>query len=496
MPKSILFKPINDFLNKTTMYKVLAYGLTVLALQGIMLSFFGVLSFEPFWMVLSLIVIVFACFGFNHLISSLLKIPINSESYLITGLILFLIIQPASSYIDLLAIVLICLFAMFSKYVLVLNRINIFNPAAVAALLSEVLLNYYATWWVGSVAMLPLTLIIGFLIVKKVRRFEMVGTFLAVSIALIFIVNFDQDYNFTELFSEIFASWPIIFFASVMLTEPLTMPGTKKLQLLYAVLVGILFASRFNVGPVFSTPEFALILGNLIFFLFHPRNKYQLTFKEEIQLAPDIYEFVFTPDKKVGFIPGQYLEWTNPHDQPDSRGNRRFFTIASSPTEDSIRLGIKMNNPGSSFKRALMAMREGTQLFAAQVAGDFILDHSKAAVFIAGGIGVTPFRSITKYLIDTKTNHKIDLFYFAKQDSEFVYKDIFASAEILGFKAHYLVSAGKTDLENLIKETLADYLDRKYYLSGPSAMVDSYKAVLNKMGIKRNHIVTDYFPGF
>ena len=119
-----------------------------------------------------------------------------------------------------------------------------------------------------------------------------------------------------------------------------------------------------------------------------------LRLKEKVQLAPDIYDFIFVPTRKFAFAPGQYMEWTLGHDEPDSRGNRRYFTLASSPTENTLRLGVKFYQQSSSFKSALLAMDQQSEIVAAQVAGDFVLpdDPRQKCVFIAGGIGITPFR--------------------------------------------------------------------------------------------------------
>ncbi len=480
---------LNEFLNRTTMYKVLAYGLLLLVLQGIILTIFKFLPFDLVWISLSLIVITLSCYVSNGLIARLFNIPTNIESALITGLILFLIIQPASRPSDLLAIFLIGLLAMAAKYIFMWNRLHIFNPAAIAALLGGFLFNYYATWWVGNTLMLPLVFIVGVLIVKKIRRFTMIGIFLLTASIIILISDFS--------FLKILTAWPIIFFATVMLTEPLTMPGTKKIQLLYATFIGIIFGLRFNLGWIISTPELALVLGNILFFVIKPRSKFVLVLKEKIQLAPDIYEFVFKSNRKINHIPGQYIEWTIPHKKADSRGKRRFFTIASSPTEDEIKLGVRVNKESSSFKNALLQMQSGSNTFAAHVAGDFILDESSPSVFIAGGIGVTPFRSIIKYLSDTNKQQKVDLFYFVRKPEDFVYKDIFdLASQKIGIHVHYIVSDSNTNIEKLIKDHVKDYSRAKYYISGPSAMVDSYKKILKLMKIDRNKIVTDYFPGY
>ena len=265
--------------------------------------------------------------------------------------------------------------------------------------------------------------------------------------------------------------------------------------------------SQFSIGPFYSTHETALVLGNIFAFLVGFRRRLVLTFLEKSQIANGVYELKFNLNKKFAYLPGQYLEWTLSHNKPDSRGVRRYFTIASSPTEDTVRLGIKINKEkSSSFKKTLMDLENGSKINAGQLGGDFVLPENKSEklVFIAGGIGITPFRSIVKYLIDKKEKRDIVLFYCASDVSDLVYRDLFESAKSIGLKTHYVCTRppqgwkGKTGRidEEMIKEEVLDFSVRTFYLSGPSAMVDGYKKLLKSLGIKPQKIVTDYFPGY
>ena len=113
------------------------------------------------------------------------------------------------------------------------------------------------------------------------------------------------------------------------------------------------------------------------------------------------------------FAAGQYLEWTLPLQQADSRGNRRYFTIASAPTEETVRLGVKFAPDGSAFKRGLARLQAGDQIVASQLAGSFTLPRhrSRKLVFIAGGICITPFRSMLAELLDRRDARQIIILY-------------------------------------------------------------------------------------
>src|SRR5947209_11551649 len=83
------------------------------------------------------------------------------------------------------------------------------------------------------------------------------------------------------------------------------------------------------------------------------------------------------------------------HEPADNRGAERAFTIASSPSEPLVRITTRVSSQSSSFKSALMGLAPGALIEAHGPYGTFLLhDDPRPAVFIAGGIGITPFRSI------------------------------------------------------------------------------------------------------
>jgi ferredoxin-NADP reductase len=199
------------------------------------------------------------------------------------------------------------------------------------------------------------------------------------------------------------------------------------------------------------------------------------------------------------------MEWTLGHSYPDNRGVRRYFTLASSPTERELRLGVKFYPSPSSFKRQLLEMKNENTIIASQLAGDFVLpkDKKKKLVFIAGGIGITPFRSMIKYLVDTKEKRDVALFYSNKTATDIVYEEVFNKArEELDIKTLYVItdpkSSGYTGPINsqMIISEVPDYKERYFYISGPHAMIIGFQETLNKLGVKKSHIKTDFFPGF
>jgi glycine betaine catabolism B len=125
-------------------------------------------------------------------------------------------------------------------------------------------------------------------------------------------------------------------------------------------------------------------------------------------------------------------------------------------------------------------------------------DRNKKLVFIAGGIGITPFRSMIKYMLDTNEKRSVVLYYLNRKPDDIAYKDIFDKAEKqLGIKVIYsILDVPSASYYNKITVEIPDYKERYFYVSGPNAMVTAFENNLRKIGVKKNHIKTDYFPGF
>lgn len=482
------------------MYRLVLYVLAVFWALALIFSFFKVLPFSPFNLVASTGLFVAVCWLTNTIFAKVFKVPTNLESVYITAFILALIITPGHTFSDFMFFSWAAMLSMATKYIAALNRKHLFNPVALSVAITALALNHSASWWIGSSHLFPFVLIGGFLIVRKIRRFALVlGSLISALVTFLAFSLFKGTDLYAALQSFLLTS-PLIFFVSVMLTEPLTTPPTKKLQIAYGSLVGFLFCPQIHFGSIYSTPEIALVIGNVFSYLVSPKTRLLLTLKSKILLAPDTYDFIFSASQKFNFTPGQYLEWTKSLSDPDSRGNRRYFTLSSSPTESDIRIGVKFYPSPSKFKQSLLSMQPGNEIIASQLAGDFVLpaDSKQKLVFIAGGIGITPFRSMVKYLTDTKDNRTITIIYANKTAAEIVYGDIFDQATSqIGLKVIY----NNTDTDGRLNEakitaTVPDFMARTFYLSGPRSLIVAFEDILRNLGIPQNHIKTDFFPGF
>ncbi len=506
--------PIDALLNKITMYRLVLYYLMVLVIGAAIACFFDLLPYNPINLLASTLFLLVACWALNTLFARIFNAPTNVESVYITAFILALIVAPVPFTTGGSALIngafflfWLSVLSMGSKFIIALHKKHIFNPAALAVAIGSLVLGHSANWWVGgNLVLMPLVLVGGLLIVRKIQRFDLVWAYILTTLATIVITFLPQN-PFVSIEKALLHS-PIIFLACLMLTEPLTTPPTRRMRIINGAIVGVLFAPAVHIGALYFTPELALLVGNIFAYVVSPKVRVMLTLIKKEQIALGVYHFIFKSDQRLAFAAGQYLEWTLPHEKPDARGNRRYFTIASSPTESEIHLGVKVYEPASTFKKGLLALTEGMQITASQVAGEFVLPHDtkEKLVFIAGGIGITPFRSITHYMLDTRDTRSVILLYSNKVAREVAYKDIFDRAEdMLDFKAVYALTNEPTpipgthhgiiDIE-LIKKEVPDFLERTFYISGPHGMVVAFEKTLNDLGIPPSHIKVDFFPGF
>jgi ferredoxin-NADP reductase len=500
-----MMQAIKSFIDRTTMYRLVLYYLLALFVAVLLFSIIGVLPYSSDALLWSLLVLVMWSWLVNELFAWAFDAVTNSESVFITPLILVLILPPAA-FADrsgTIALAVIAAWAMASKYLLALGKKHLFNPAALAVVLSSFLLGVPATWWVaGNVPLLPFILVGGVMVVHKLRKTDLVLAFGAVALIA---VMFTSHNPVSGVLATLQHS-ALFFLAFVMLTEPLTMPPTRTLRIIYGAIVGVLFVPAAHIGAFYFSPELALIIGNVFTHFASPKGRYMLSFVERRALASGIYEYLFHADRPLRFRPGQYLEWTLGAVPFDARGNRRFFTIASAPEDPFVALGVRFYDEPSGFKRSLAELPVGAEVSVSSLAGDFTMpaDKKKKLAFLAGGIGVTPFASMARHCSAAGESRDAVLLYSSKTAQEIAYQDVFSNAARVGWRTVYALSDEVPALPgayhgfidaNLVKREVPDYMERTFYISGPPGMVSAMKKMLRSIGVSRLNIKTDFFPG-
>ncbi|TMV66251.1 FAD-dependent oxidoreductase, partial [Thioclava sp. BHET1] len=234
----------------------------------------------------------------------------------------------------------------------------------------------------------------------------------------------------------------------------------------------------------------------------HGRTK--LTFERMEKAADGTHDFLFRQDAPLRFRPGQALDCTLALRGYDARGNRRTFTIASAPSEPQLRLGIRQPASPSLYKRALVDLTPGDTLFVQAAAGRFTLPETPDArfVFLAGGIGITPFRSMIAEMLATQDRRSVALFYANRRPEEAAYGDLLALAQDkINLQVFHCLSAANVDgglgrlTARQVLRSLPSAHEALFYISGSPGFVRALRRGLIRQGIQRRRIRTDAFSG-
>lgn len=214
--------------------------------------------------------------------------------------------------------------------------------------------------------------------------------------------------------------------------------------------------------------------------------------------VPGVESFIFSSAEKIVWKAGQFLHYVLHHEPTDNRGSDRWFTIASAPFEKEIMITTRIApENGSSFKSSLNNLKLGEEIEISDLDGDFVVeDTTLEYVFIAGGIGITPFHSILKEANNAETKLNVTLLY-ANRDKNIPYKEDFENfaKNNPNLVIHYVISPEHID-QNLIKKLIPDISKPIFYVSGPEPMVENLGNTLKEIGIAKDHIKQDYFPGY
>lgn len=489
-----------------TMYRLVLLALMAIAAVAFTLSALGQLAFPVVDLLATGATAVAASFATSWAFALLFRVRPHPESSLITGFLLFFLFYPSTAATDLLGVALAATIASASKYLLAVRGRHVFNPAAIGALAVSLLGLNFSVWWVATGYLLPITALGAFGVLYRSRRLPVGVVFVVVAAAIVLVRLVSSGSDLGEAAATTFTSFPIVFLAGFMLSEPLTLPPRRWQQLVVAATVAVLFAVPFHLGPVFSSPELALVLGNVVAFGFGQRRGIRLDYLGKRPLTPSSWELSFRPTRPVRFRAGQYLELTLPH-RADFRGSRRMFSISSPPTTDGpLTVALTVPDRPSSFKRAVLELEPGSPVRATSVGGDFTLPRDVAVpvVLVAGGIGITPFASQLAHDRALGVERDVVVVYAVRDTAELGYADLLeaSGARVVlvspeppaRLPENWTWSGGGRLTGDLLRGAVPDVSRRRAFVSGPPGLVADLRAVLKGLGVSR--ITADYFSGY
>jgi ferredoxin-NADP reductase len=229
-----------------------------------------------------------------------------------------------------------------------------------------------------------------------------------------------------------------------------------------------------------------------------------------VEVAEGTMAFHFEKPPGFDFKPGQSADLTllNPP-ETDSEGNTRTFSIASAPFENHLMFVTRMRD--TAFKRSLKKLPFGVPVKMDSATGSFALhrNSAKPAVFLAGGIGITPFFSIVRQANHDRAPHQLYLFYSNRRPEDAPFLDTLQKLETTNPNFRFIGTmtemprskgtwAGETGFIN--KAMLSRHLSKLhgpiYYIAGPPAMVAAMRKMLVASGVDEDDIRTEEFSGY
>jgi ferredoxin-NADP reductase/nitrite reductase/ring-hydroxylating ferredoxin subunit len=267
-----------------------------------------------------------------------------------------------------------------------------------------------------------------------------------------------------------------------------------------------------------------------------PSSEYELSLLEKQKFeATDVMSFRFSKQQQgkqaddgqssfLDYTAGQYAFFDIGGVHNDSRGPIRHFTISSSPTEDFVMITTRIRD--TPYKKRLSSLEEDTIVKVRGPQGKFVLhvDYSKPAVFLSGGIGVTPFRSMIKYATDKQLPIKIVMFDSNRNQENTLFKREFdeyvninrnlkivytiTEEEEQGAQDTTLSSSptrqqwtgerGRIDKDMLTKHLTDDEIKNSiFYTCGPPGMIKAMQDIIqNDLKIPKDRIKVEEFTGY
>lgn len=233
----------------------------------------------------------------------------------------------------------------------------------------------------------------------------------------------------------------------------------------------------------------------------------KLISKEKLE-GTDIKTFKINREA-LDYAAGQFAYFRLEGVTGDPKGPIRHFTIASSPTEhDYILISTRIRN--TPYKQKLSSLAEGTNITAWGPQGEFVLEENSAAIFLSGGIGVTPFRSLIKYATDKNLPTKIVMFDSNRDEQNILYKKEFDewAAKNKNLRIIYALSddipsgwtgeKGRIDRAMIKRHVEGSTLNESiFYICGPPGMLRSMQEILQKdLKIPKKRIKVEEFTGY
>ena len=223
--------------------------------------------------------------------------------------------------------------------------------------------------------------------------------------------------------------------------------------------------------------------------------KRELLFLESYKESESVYTFLFRKEKDLTWKAGQHGLFSITHKK--IKNSTKPFTVASAPTENVVRLTMSIGDNPSDFKKAMLELKQGMKVKMSGPVGSFYLKDNNPSLLIAGGIGITPFRSILKQ-VEAEWNgaeKQIELLYMDSKKSYLFKDEMDEIANKTSISVTYLDSRENLHQE-IDKFATLNKNNGNYFIAGPKSMVDSISTYLQNNNVSKRNIKKDAFYGY
>jgi len=227
--------------------------------------------------------------------------------------------------------------------------------------------------------------------------------------------------------------------------------------------------------------------------------KIKVKITEVIRHADGVASYSFEPHGRVPkFRAGQFLHLALDEYQPQAQWpESRVFSIASAPSERRKKLAITISAKGPFTERIYNTLEEGGECWLKLPYGDFLFPADKRLVLVAGGVGITPYLSLLKNMLEEKSDQHVTLYYGVRSAEYYLFDDLLDACrkELPNFKLVVYSEAELPDAEPgyLSIEAIhaAAEPDTLFYLSGPPVMINTFRSYLLDQSVSADAVIVD-----
>lgn len=225
---------------------------------------------------------------------------------------------------------------------------------------------------------------------------------------------------------------------------------------------------------------------------------YRVKLIDKKEVAKDTMAFYFEKPEGYFYLAGQHTDWEeiNPA-KTDAEGTSRVFCYASAPHEDFLMIASRMRD--TAYKNVLRNLPAGRQVEVGEPRGSLVLpeNSNQPVVFLAGGIGITPFRSIVLDAAQRKLSNKIFLFYSNRTPEEAAFLDELQNIDNQNY-LFFPVFTKQTGhiTKEVLSQSLNNLIAPVYFVVGPPQFVLAMRNLLIAAGVDDSSIKSENFDGY